>query len=151
MIKFKSRWRERGKLKNAKDLADYDSKVYAAQKAMKNHMSKHLHSLGIPFFELSADKVHNVDGEAPNGKISEDKLLELQKKMIEYLETIYAPWTEVHDNEALNITSVLIVETTGMARRTLSRIFSKLQIRTYGGRNEFCLLVKLHKVLNVAE
>ena len=85
------RWRERNKLSDSRALADYDSKVYEAQKAMQEHMGEQLHSLGIPFFHLPLNKVHGSDVKLLNGRIEEGKLLELQMKMIEYLEAVYAP------------------------------------------------------------
>jgi Protein of unknown function (DUF2458) len=76
---------------NNKDLDAYDTKVYKAQQDMYAHMEVQLRDLGIPFFGLDPDRVLTNGNESQDGKISKGELQKLQRRMLEYLEDMYAP------------------------------------------------------------
>ncbi|KAF2673513.1 hypothetical protein BT63DRAFT_158684 [Microthyrium microscopicum] len=82
-------WHERSKLSTQAELKVYDMKVYAAQVAMRTHMAGKLGEMGIPFFGEIAEK--NVrDCNTGAGSITaETRLLDLQRKMLDYLESAY--------------------------------------------------------------
>ena len=62
------------------ELDAYDMKVYKAQQDMYRAMSNQLKILGVPFFGMRSDYLV---------KLREAELLELQRKMLNYLEEMY--------------------------------------------------------------
>ena len=86
------------------ELKEYDKKVHKATREMVDVMSLELKRLGVPFFGVKPDlilplgtgkpavrnkpstQVANVP--APQ-KITEGELLDLQRRMLEYLEDMY--------------------------------------------------------------
>jgi hypothetical protein len=75
----------------ANDLQVYESKIYKAQRDMHTHMEQRLCELGIPFFGLPSTLITETDDVFQEGKISAKELRVLQKKMLDYLEDMYAP------------------------------------------------------------
>lgn len=79
------------------ELDAYDTKVYKAQVEMFNAMSVELKRLGVPFFGVkpalirkSSDASDSARPEVITGSmIQEDELLELQRRMLTYLEDMY--------------------------------------------------------------
>ncbi|KAJ5020598.1 hypothetical protein J3E73DRAFT_428002 [Bipolaris maydis] len=83
------------------ELDQYDAKVYRACKAMVDSQSSSLKALGVPFFGVkpylvlgaSYDPIEVVDSQTvavgEGGKITKEKLLELQRKMLNHLMELY--------------------------------------------------------------
>lgn len=84
---------------NEAELQAYDVKVYRAMKEMNNAQTIELKRLGIPFFGVPLELIKESDddmsiapqrpGFAAGPKITETELLDLQRRMIEYLEDMY--------------------------------------------------------------
>lgn len=74
------------------ELALYDRKVHRACREMVAATRGELGRLGIPFFAVGeglivrGPRVGNGDGERMEGKVREEELEALQKRMIEFLE-----------------------------------------------------------------
>ena len=96
---MEQRWRERQRLVSASDgtrrgdleLAAYDAKVHKALREMQLHMSQQLCHLGVPFFGLDPRLVVDHQDRVDGSHISTVKLAELQRKMLDYLESMYGP------------------------------------------------------------
>lgn len=83
----------------AEQLKAYDLKVHRAQREMFVAMSAQLKGLGVPFFGVKAELIAPADGQmsamnlgagaVSKAKITEDELLKLQRKMLQYLEDMY--------------------------------------------------------------
>ena len=95
---IKRRWAGREKILSSShqpaschvELAAYDSKVHNALLLMQRHMGQQLSDLGVPFFGVEPSLV--VDRSDENGpRVSRVKLGELQRKMLDYLESMYGP------------------------------------------------------------
>lgn len=88
------------------ELRTYDVKVYKAQLAMHNSMEVELKALGVPFFGTHADRIIADDDDSTNGssgivgkeidgqpkwspRITKKQLVELQKRIIAFLEDMY--------------------------------------------------------------
>ncbi|KAJ9668059.1 hypothetical protein H2201_001865 [Coniosporium apollinis] len=84
---------------NEAELKAYDVKVYRAMKDMNNAQAIELKRLGVPFFGVPLELIKDSDddasiapqrpGLAAGPKITETELLDLQRRMIEYLEDMY--------------------------------------------------------------
>jgi hypothetical protein len=83
----------------AKELVDFDMKVYKAQVQMVTEMTARLRSLGVPFFGTKTELVRmrmkerakEVGSHAwkdENRMIDEIELVELQRKMLALLEDL---------------------------------------------------------------
>lgn len=82
------------------ELADFDQKIYAAQKMMDVAMSAELKSLGVPFFGTEESLVVPDEYDEPKEQpperyakfsrlVTESELLGLKRKMIGHLEDLY--------------------------------------------------------------
>ena len=81
------------------ELDQYDAKVYRACKAMVDSQTSSLKVLGVPFFGVkphlvvgsSYDPAEVTDSQSTPaaGKITQDQLLELQRKMLNHLMELY--------------------------------------------------------------
>ena len=86
-----------------RELKAFDNKVYNASEKLVGSMSAELKQLGVPFFGVQPDLVITLSREnkvpsdstfeqragLSRGKVSKSDLLELQRKMIQYLEDMY--------------------------------------------------------------
>jgi hypothetical protein len=82
-----------------KELDQYLMKVYRASTAMVESQTSSLRALGVPFFGVQphlvlvsgkeATKPTELNPDEPNGKITKEELLELQRKMLNYLMDLY--------------------------------------------------------------
>ncbi|KAF2086729.1 hypothetical protein K490DRAFT_43651 [Saccharata proteae CBS 121410] len=83
------------------ELEAYDMKVWRASRQMVDAMTAQLKNLGVPFFGVVPEKIMSAE-EASSGqlrsyqptssrptRITEEELLALQRKMLEYLEDMY--------------------------------------------------------------
>jgi len=87
------------------ELAQFDKKIYRAARMMVENMSSELKRLGVPFFGVKQELIVAAGAEEPVGaekapsppvggagpKITEEELLSLQRRMVEYLEDMYKP------------------------------------------------------------
>ncbi|CAK3816949.1 Hypothetical predicted protein [Lecanosticta acicola] len=82
------------------ELADFDRKIYSAQKAMDTAMTAELKSLGVPFFGTKEHLVVSDNPGVSNHKgpedqpkhsqiVTESQLLDLRRKMVKHLEDLY--------------------------------------------------------------
>jgi hypothetical protein len=58
---------------------------------MQLHMGQQLGRLGVPFFDLDPTLVVDHSDTKDGSKISTSRLRELQRKMLDYLESMYEP------------------------------------------------------------
>jgi hypothetical protein len=68
--------------KSQVELTAYDSKVYKAQLEMHKAFTTQLKALGVPFFGMRTEALV---------KLKEAELLDLQRRMLNYLEEMYGP------------------------------------------------------------
>jgi hypothetical protein len=95
---IKLRWRDREKLLSSSDqsgnrdadLARFDSKVHNALLEMQLHMGQQFRLMGIPFFGLDSSVIVDSGGK-DESRVSTVRLRELQRKMLDYLESMYGP------------------------------------------------------------
>lgn len=82
------------------ELAEFDQKIYSAQKAMETAMTAELKSLGVPFFGTKENLVVPDDYDMSEQQtpedhpkystvITESQLLDLKRKMVKHLEDLY--------------------------------------------------------------
>ncbi|KAF2500597.1 hypothetical protein BU16DRAFT_523376 [Lophium mytilinum] len=82
------------------ELKQLDKRIYRAVQLMVDNMSLELKRLGVPFFGVKPELIIPPDEEKTAGtpppaasgvgpKITEDELLALQRRMVEYLEDMY--------------------------------------------------------------
>lgn len=82
------------------ELAEFDQKIYSAQKAMETAMTAELKSLGVPFFGTKEnlvvpDDYDMAEQQTPEDHpkystvITESQLLDLKRKMVKHLEDLY--------------------------------------------------------------
>ena len=76
------------------ELKEYDKKVHKATREMVDVMSLELKRLGVPFFGVKPDLILPLGTGKPavrnkSSKITEGELLDLQRRMLEYLEDMY--------------------------------------------------------------
>ena len=82
------------------ELAEFDQKIYSAQKAMETAMTAELKSLGVPFFGTKEHLVvpddcdmskHQTPEDHPKYStiVTESQLLDLKRKMVKHLEDLY--------------------------------------------------------------
>ncbi len=82
------------------ELAKYDRKIYDAYKELQETMTAELKGLGVPFFGTDRSLVIDPDGgsatPAAAGErtkwsplVTDSQLIELRRKMVEYLEDLY--------------------------------------------------------------
>jgi hypothetical protein len=69
------------------ELERYDKKVYTALGQMVAATDRELTMLKVPFFAIKHDLVQKTEG--ADGLLSKDKLVELQKKMLQLLEDLF--------------------------------------------------------------
>ncbi|KAF2398300.1 hypothetical protein EJ06DRAFT_532049 [Trichodelitschia bisporula] len=75
---------------NIAELAHFDVKVYKASQRMVDVHTGELKRLGVPFFGIKPERVTKTPSNDPNDtRITEEQLLQLQRRMIEYLEDLY--------------------------------------------------------------
>lgn len=81
---------------NEEELKVYDGKVYRASEDMVRAMTLELQKLCVPFFGTrsecliaSALVCKGNDDNLPKDKITEERLRELQRRMLQYLEDMY--------------------------------------------------------------
>jgi hypothetical protein len=85
---------------NERELAEFDRKIYDAQREMEVGMIAELKGLGVPFFGTDRSLVvaHETEegaiqalGNQPKWSptISETQLLELRRRMVQHLEDLY--------------------------------------------------------------
>lgn len=84
----------------AEEITTYDLKVYRAQHQMVKEMSMRLRDLGVPFFgtkveliklkkdEGKSERKDVWDGGVKRRFIAEEELVEFQRKMLGFLETM---------------------------------------------------------------
>lgn len=83
----------------AEELTTYDLKVYRAQHQMVKEISGRLKDLGVPFFGTKLELVRLKrdegkeerviwDGNVQRKLVNEEELVGLQRKMLEFLETV---------------------------------------------------------------
>ncbi|KIW19865.1 hypothetical protein PV08_00440 [Exophiala spinifera] len=76
------------------ELEAYDKKVYAGLLAMAADFDRQLRSLGVPFYAIKHELVILEDGPekagAAKGRIDKGELRELQQKMLQTLEDLFA-------------------------------------------------------------
>ncbi|EOD50830.1 hypothetical protein GTA08_BOTSDO05999 [Neofusicoccum parvum] len=77
-------------------LKAYDKKVYRAQVEMNAVMSGQLKGLGVPFFGVKPHLIADSESAASSrsvsaskAKLTQNELLKLQRRMVEYLEDMY--------------------------------------------------------------
>ena len=79
---------------NQAELDAYDKKVYAGLMAMAADFDRQLRSMGVPFYAIKHDLVVLEDGpekaSALKGRVDKGELRELQKKMLQTLEDLFA-------------------------------------------------------------
>ena len=84
----------------ARELADYDRKIYVAQRRMDETMGLELKALGVPFFGTSRDLVvedhrkgelQDLSSARPKWSpiVTEEQFLELRRRMVGHLEDLY--------------------------------------------------------------
>jgi Protein of unknown function (DUF2458) len=96
---IEQRWGDREKLLSKQspsegcgaELEAYDSKVHSALLEMQLHMGQQLARLGVPFFDLDPSLVVNPLDTKDGSRVSTERLRELQRKMLDYLESMYGP------------------------------------------------------------
>ena len=79
------------------ELSKFDMKVYKASQQMANHQASEFKRLGVPFFGVNpkliiANELQQTAASRDplsQATITEDELLYLQEKMIQYLEDMY--------------------------------------------------------------
>ena len=82
------------------ELAEFDRNIYMNQQEVEKRMTVELKALGVPFFGTSGDLIkpevyHKSEQNSSENKpkwsplITEKQLLELRRKMIDHLETLY--------------------------------------------------------------
>lgn len=76
------------------ELEAYDKKVYAGLLAMAADFDRQLRSIGVPFYAIKHDLVVLEEGPekagAAKGRIDKGELRELQRKMLQTLEDLFA-------------------------------------------------------------
>lgn len=76
------------------ELEAYDKKVYAGLLAMAADFDRQLRSIGVPFYAIKHDLVVLEEGPekagATKGRIDRGELRELQQKMLQTLEDLFA-------------------------------------------------------------
>jgi hypothetical protein len=71
------------------ELRIYDKKLYKALGNMQTAFAVRLKALGVPFFGVPPERIAKIGDDDVGGKITDEKLKEMQQKMIEYLEAMY--------------------------------------------------------------
>ena len=82
------------------ELYNYDKKVYKASQDMAKAIKAELKALSVPFFDVHSDlilasseplKESEKKSFSSSSKITEQQLLDLQQRILQYLEDMYKP------------------------------------------------------------